>query len=65
MEEVESTPEEIAKIIEQLANTPNDPNLHMLECHCFSLDGNPPNCKECSVYIEHAAKYPDSHIKRS
>jgi len=62
--DMEPTPEEIQRVQERLAQTPNDPNLVILECHCFSLDDEEPNCRECSVYQEHVKKYPDNHIPR-
>jgi hypothetical protein len=59
----EATPEDIAKVRKQLAETCNDPDLTFLECHCFDLrwyDGlDRRDCKNCSVYIKFAKEYPN------
>ena len=58
----EATPEEIKKVQEQLAQTPNDPNMAILECHCFSIDGSY-NCEECPAYLDFAKRHPN-HLKK-
>lgn len=54
---------EIEKVQEQLAETENDPNLVILECFCWSENGEY-NCKDCSVYLDYVKKYPNNHIRR-
>ena len=64
-----ATPEEIAKVQEQLSQTCNDPNLAFLECHCFNTDVNCGHddgirdCDNCSAYQEFVKKYPN-HMKK-
>ena len=60
----EATKSDIESIQRQLAETCNDPDLWILECHCIDLANetfNHDNCKICPTYINFARQH-SNHI---
>lgn len=68
-EEIRPTALEIARVQEQLRQTPNDPDLALMPCNCIDLEelatGKMKSteehreiCRNCSRYKDFAAKYP-------
>jgi len=58
----ETTPEDIAEVQKQLAETCNDPDLTFMSCHCLGkileeLDDS--DCRICPVYVKFAKEHPN------